>query len=186
LIGSSAKLSQDVIYQAPITLVPSTTEKFEARYSILLKQYAMTQDGYNYFSLLKQNTEDLGSIFDAQPSQLTGNIHCTTDATLPVIGYITAGTVAQKRIYINNSQTPTGWSPTYPYNCDLDSAYYVNPKPPGNNQVLDILVPQPTDAIPVDAFFKGGRLPAGYTYSDIVCTDCSIRGTLTAPSFWQN
>jgi len=96
-LASSAKLSQDVIYQNPLLSIPSTSEKLEIRYSILLKQYAMTTAGYNYYSLLKQNTEELGSIFDAQPSTLTGNIHCTTNATIPVIGYVTAGTTAQKK-----------------------------------------------------------------------------------------
>ena len=96
-LGSSAKLAQDVIYQSPLYTVPSISEKLEERYSVLLKQYAMTADGYNYYNLLKQNTEELGSIFDAQPSTLTGNIHCTTDVTLPVIGYVTAGTRSTKK-----------------------------------------------------------------------------------------
>ncbi len=183
-LGSSAKLAQDVIYQSPIIFIPSTSEKIESRYSILLKQYAMTSDGYNYYSILKKNTEQLGSIFDAQPSQLTGNIHCTTDATLPVIGYITAGAIQQKRVYINNSQLPT-WQPTYPYDCGLDTALYMTKPPQSINQVLQILVPQPNSDIPVYAIFGNGPNPIGYTYSDPECTDCSIRGTLIKPSFWQ-
>src|SRR6185437_2911632 len=39
LLGSSAKLSQDVIYQSPIAFVPSTSAKVELRYSLLLRQY---------------------------------------------------------------------------------------------------------------------------------------------------
>ena len=184
-LGSSAKLSQDVIYQSPIVFIPSTSEKIESRYSILLKQYAMTSDGYNYYSILKKNTEQLGSIFDAQPSQLTGNIHCTTDATLPVIGYITAGLVQQKRIYINNSQLPT-WTPTYPYDCELDTALYSTKGPMPQNQVLEILVPQPNGDIPVSPIFApGSPSPIGYVYSGSGCVDCSTRGSLIKPSFWQ-
>ncbi|WP_183574070.1 DUF4249 domain-containing protein [Mucilaginibacter sp. X5P1] len=183
-LGSSAKLSQDVIYQSPIIFIPSTSEKIESRYSILLKQYAMTSDGYNYYTILKKNTEQLGSIFDAQPSQLTGNIHCTTDATLPVIGYISAGTVQQKRVYINNSQLPT-WQPTYPYTCGLDTAFYASKGPNPVNQVLQNLVPQPNSNITIYAVFGNGPNPIGYTYSDPDCADCSIRGSLTKPSFWQ-
>jgi len=185
-LGSSAKLSQDVIYQNPLVFIPSTSEKIESRYSILLKQYAMTTDGYNYYSILKKNTEQLGSIFDAQPSQLTGNIHCTTDATLPVIGYITAGLVQQKRIYINNSQLPT-WTPTYPYDCQLDTALYATKGPQPQNQVLEILVPQPSGNITVYPLYApGSPSPVGYLYSDPECADCSIRGSLIKPSFWQD
>jgi hypothetical protein len=186
LLGSSAKLTQDVIYQAPITFIASTSEKIENRYSILLKEYALSSDGYNYFSLLKQNTEELGSIFDAQPSQLTGNVHCTTNAILPVIGYVTAGTIQQKRIFIDNSQLPTTWVATYPYNCEEDTALYVAKYPPHNNQVLQILVPLNTNLYPTSAIPNpGGPTPLGYLYTDGDCADCTLRGTLTKPSFWQ-
>jgi hypothetical protein len=184
-LGSSAKLSQDVIYESPIMFIPSTSEKIEIRYSILLKQYAMTSDGYNYFTQLKKNTEELGSIFDAQPSQLTGNVHCTTDATLPVIGYVTAGTIQQKRIYINNSQLPGSWVTTYPYNCGVDTAYYIDPRPPHENEVTYVLVPLPNgNTITSSVSNKSG--PAGFEYTDPVCGDCSVRGTLIKPGFWQN
>ncbi|MHB8206321.1 DUF4249 domain-containing protein [Mucilaginibacter sp.] len=184
LLGSSAKLSQDVISQAPITFIASTSEKVEQRYSINIKQYALSADAYNYFELLKQNTEELGSIFDAQPAQLTGNIHCTTDATLPVIGYISAGSVQQKRIYINVTQLPNAWLPTYPYDCELDTAYFSNPKS-GVNEVERYLVPLYSSSIPTVQFYEGGPAPAGYLYSDVDCVDCTIRGTVTKPSFWQ-
>ena len=185
-LGSSAKLTQDVIYQSPLTFIPSTSEKLETRYSILVKQYALSTDAYNYLSLLKQNTEELGSIFDAQPSQLTGNIHCTTDATLPVIGYISAGSVQQKRIYINSSQLPNNWIATYPYNCELDTAWFADPHARGANNVEAFLIPLPTSNIPTVQFFgTGGPAPLGYLYTDIDCADCSVRGTTTQPSFWQ-
>jgi hypothetical protein len=185
ILGSSAKLSQDVISQSPIVFIPSTSEKIELRYSILLKEYALTADAYNYFEQLKTNTEQLGSIFDAQPTQLTGNIHCTTDAALPVIGYITAGTVQQKRVYIDKQQLPSAWVTTYPYDCNVDSAYYSHPKS-GNNDVLEFLVPSDSGEIPLSAFYNPGNTsPAGFLYTDRDCGDCSVRGTLVKPAFWQ-
>jgi len=185
VLGSSAKLAQDVIYQAPINLIPQNSEKIETRYSILVKQYAMTQDGYNYYQLLKSNTEQLGSIFDAQPSQLTGNIHCTTDVNLPVIGYITANTVQQKRIYVNNSQVPSTWLAKYPYDCEIDSVLYVDKQ--GRNDVLLDLVPLPSSLLAIHGIPSGGPSPKplGYTAVDSDCADCTLRGTVTKPSFWQ-
>jgi hypothetical protein len=55
---------------------------------------------------MKKNTEGTGSVFDAQPSELVGNIHCTTNATEPVIGYIDICTVQESRTFIKNSQVP--------------------------------------------------------------------------------
>ena len=183
-LGSSAKLTQDVIYQAPLVFIPSTSEKIEDRYSILLKQYAMTSDGYNYYNLLKQNTQQLGSIFDAQPSSLTGNIHCTTNAGVPVIGYITAGTVQQKRVYIDNEQLPMTWAATYPYDCEQDSALFMDPRtlPKYQNTVIP-LIPLPNAFVPTEPITKMNAV-IGYLYSDHSCADCSIRGSTTPPGFW--
>ena len=43
--------------------------------------------------LMQKNAESLGSIFDEQPTQITGNIHSVTNPSEQVIGYVSAGTV---------------------------------------------------------------------------------------------
>lgn len=187
ILGSSAKLTQDVIYQNPITFVESTSEKIESRYSILVKQYALSSAGYNYFEQLRQNTEELGGIFDPQPTQLTGNVHCTTDATIPAIGYVTVGTIQQKRVFIDNSQLPNSWITTYPYNCGEDTALYFNPKSK-KDDVLQILIPLPATQLATEPYFgvPAAMNPVGFLYSDPICVDCSLRGTLIKPNFWTN
>jgi hypothetical protein len=109
ILTSTAKLSKDVVYQLPVTTVPSTSEKFLIRYSLLLKEYALTDDAFNFWQLMKTNTESLGSIFDAQPSKPVGNIHNINNNAEPVIGYISAGLVQQKRLFIDRSQLPASW-----------------------------------------------------------------------------
>jgi len=185
-IGSSAALKQDVIYQAPITLIPSTSEKIETRYSILLRQYALTGDAYNFWVNIKKNTEQLGSIFDAQPSTAVGNIHNITNTAEFVVGYISASTVQTKRIFIANTQLPMSWSPIYPYNCELDSSYFSRPHS-GFNDVAAVLIPLRSAEIPVSQFFLQGNmtgLPDGYLGSSSQCVDCTLRGVIKPPSFW--
>ncbi|WP_121808592.1 DUF4249 domain-containing protein [Mucilaginibacter kameinonensis] len=181
VIGSSAKLLQDVIYQQPLTTIASTSEKIELRYTILLKQYALTKEAYQFWENLKKNTEQLGSIFDAQPSQLTGNIHNLKDPAEPVIGYISATNIQSKRVFIDNADIPHDWAPTYPYDCGPpDSALYVNPKTK-QNDVLNIIVNG--NAIPLLEITQKLDI-IGFTYSTIECSDCRIRGRVQAPSFW--
>jgi hypothetical protein len=127
VIASSAKLSSDVIFQAPVTTILSTNEKISVRYSILLRQYALTKEAYEFWENIRKNTEQLGSIFDAQPSQLQGNIHCISNPTEPVIGFVTITNIQRKRIFIDNSQLPLEWYPTYPYYCEADTALIYNP-----------------------------------------------------------
>lgn len=182
VIGSSAKLTQDVIFQQPLTTIAAESEKIEMRYTILLKQYALTKEAYQFWENLKKNTEQLGSIFDAQPSQLTGNIHNLKDAAEPVIGYISVTNIQSKRVFIDNADVPKDWVAKYPYDCAApDTALFFNPKT-RQDDVLSIIING--TAIPVDAITQQNSV-IGYTYSSIECTDCRIRGRVPTPSYWK-
>jgi len=54
ILGSSAKLSQSVIAHSPLAFVNSTSEKVSIEYSILVRQYALTADAYNFYANLKK------------------------------------------------------------------------------------------------------------------------------------
>ncbi|HTK18599.1 MAG TPA: DUF4249 domain-containing protein [Mucilaginibacter sp.] len=185
ILGSSINLSQDQISSQLITSIPSTSEKVHIRYSILVKQYALTSDAYNYFTLLKKNTEQLGSIFDAQPSALTGNIHCISNPKELAIGYVTAGQIAQHRIFIDASDLPT-YTPSTPYgSCTLDTMLYFrtyNTQPPTTlaqvHYFLYTGIEDPIDK--VDEYPTGG-----FTAAFPICVDCTLRGTNKKPAFWK-
>jgi hypothetical protein len=181
VIASSAKLTSDVIFQAPVTTIASTNEKISVRYSILLRQYALTKEAYEFWENIRKNTEQLGSIFDAQPSQLQGNIHSLSDPAEPVIGFVTITNVQRKRIFIDNRQLPTAWYPVYPYNCEVDTARIYNPKNMQHEVQLFII---DGNGIPISAIIEMNVL-IGYTYSTIECTDCRIRGKSLPPPFWK-
>jgi hypothetical protein len=189
VLGTSAKLTQNIIYQNPVIFIPSTSEKIEDEYSILVKQYALTADAYTFYTSLKKNTEQLGSIFDAQPSELVGNIHCITHPSEPVIGYVSVCTVSTKRIFILNSQLPT-WEPTYPYTCQQDTELYCV-LPECRNDVLLKLIPPGSSLIPTVALCDAKhpclnpQFPPGYLASTVECVDCTIRGSKTPPPFWK-
>jgi hypothetical protein len=182
IINSTAALLEDVVYRAPITKVPSTSEKLGIKYSILVTQTALTKDAYNFWDNLSKNTEKLGSIFDAQPSQISGNIHNIADASEPVIGYISAGTKQSKRIFISKLDLPANYKFDYPYPCSIDTAYYTTP-------VNQLLVPLTSINTPVEAIYPDPPTTwtiIGFTYTKSKpCVDCTIRGRVAKPSFWQ-
>jgi len=187
VLASSAKLTRDVIYQVPITIIPSPSQKISVKYSILVKQYALTEDAFNFWQLLKKNTEQLGSIFDAQPSSITGNIHNIADSSEPVLGYISAGSVQQKRIFIDNTVLPTGWGRENPLpGCAIDSLYPIYPpypKPLPSQLTVSLiyyneyLALMPNVPMPGDTTFWFASRPA--------CVDCRLKGTVQQPSFWK-
>ena len=187
-LGSSANLKTDIISNNPITFVASNSEKLGAKYSILntqsagsnsaysilVKQYALTGEAYTFWSNLKRNTEQLGSIFDAQPSQIDGNIHSATHPAEPVIGYISVCSVSSKRVIITNAKLPA-WVATYPYACEQDTSH----------NFYDDLVLDSAHLIPTGPPPPATGLPGLFLYSTRECVDCTIRGTKTPPPFFK-
>ena len=170
LVGSSAALSSDVISHLRINSIANDNSKISDRYSILVKQYALTSDAYQYWIILKQNSEQTGGLFDPQPSQLKGNIHCAEVPDEPVIGYISASSVQGKRIFINNTELSDRKETIYSVLCKEtlvardSAAYYLQ---------------------------DGSFLPAYYISNGPLaiapkfCVDCRLGGGVTArPPFW--
>jgi len=196
-INSTAALSQDILVNQPITFVASSSEKLSIRYSINIRQYALTSDGYTFWTLLKKNTEQLGSIFDSQPSASIGNIHNINNLNEPVIGFMSVCSVSQKRIYIDHTTEPLSYSDDYqnntPYNqytCTLDQeAVYVPPPKGPDYPELNYYIngyPHAVE-IPVDITtpFNALTLAGAATGANPSCVDCTLRGTNVKPAFWQ-
>jgi hypothetical protein len=173
LLATSAALSQNLISGFNINTIPNGDQRLNIGYSILVRQYALTEDAYNYWALIQKTTDNVGTLFDVQPTQLTGNIHCTTTPSQPVIGYITACSMQQKRLNILAS-TLQNWPHNEPaYICDIDSI----PQNPGNPLIWNY--PDPNWA--PYYFITFGPL----VIASRICLDCTnTGGTNIKPSFW--
>lgn len=171
LIASSAKLQSDRIAEAPLLQIPTGNEKLDWRYSILVRQYALDKNAYEFYDLMKKNTESIGTIFDPQPSEIRGNFICITDPAEPVIGHVTASTVTEKRIFINSTEV-TDW--VFVENCPVqevttDSVVYYF---------------EGGGFIPYEAVEENGVITK-YMSSYAGCTDCTTRGgSVQRPSYW--
>jgi hypothetical protein len=176
LTGNSSALSQDVISYAPITKIIKDNERIQVRYSISVRQLPLTQDAYNYWVIIQKNSQQLGTLFDLQPSQLTGNIHPLTDVNEPVIGYITAATTQQKRLFIDHHEV-TDWSTLVDHReCDV----IMIPTNPSNPFIYTY--PDPDYA----PWYFTGSFPLSLLVTRKVCIDCREYGGVNKrPSFWQ-
>lgn len=173
LVASTAALSQDVVSNFQVARVQQHSEKIGMGYNILVRQYAITDEAYRYFSLIQKNTEQLGTLFDGQPSQLKGNIHCTQDPAEPVIGFVTASTISEKRIVIRNRQVDWNFIQPGP-DC---SPTIVIPQHPDNFKIYDYPDPEYT----IYYYITGGTMRLARK----VCLDCrSLGGTNEKPVFW--
>jgi hypothetical protein len=184
VLASTVKLGSDVVSNAPITNIIPSSEKISMRYSILVKQYALTKEAFDFWENLRKNTESLGSIFDALPSEIKGNIHNTANADEPVIGFVSVGTMSVKRVFIDKDDLPDAWILQYPYDCKQDSTLYVNPITKANDVAAFII-----SGIYLPTFSITGPMggPAiGYGRTSPQCADCTLRGYKRRPNFWKD
>ncbi|HMR91579.1 MAG TPA: DUF4249 domain-containing protein [Chitinophagaceae bacterium] len=176
LTATSAKLQTDIISEAPLTFIPPRDEKLAVRYSILVRQYALDKKGYAFYQMMKRNTESLGTVFDPQPTDIRGNITCVTDPSIPVIGYIGANSITEKRIFINRSQLPA-WG--FRQTCQ---DYEVMNHPDSINLAFGGGGLEPYDA--VFSEFNPDII-VKYKASGPICVDVRRRGaSLTRPVYW--
>lgn len=201
LIYSTQALSESQVSLYPIAYIPSGSIKLSDTYTIHIKEYAISDAAYDYFNTLKKTTQDIGNVFGPMPTQLKGNIHAVNNPNAVVIGYMTASTVTDKRLFIYHDNL-TSWK----YSFDYDTKYLSNymsfpgydtpldekmiyfmtnnspcpefPPPPPCSDLYNACCPR---AIPVLNGPKGLQ----YCY-DTICVDCIFwgKGGRRKPDYW--
>ncbi|GHV14624.1 hypothetical protein FACS1894169_03920 [Bacteroidia bacterium] len=167
ILASSDKLSENVITEKKLVETTPSHERFSELYYIKVYQNMLSKEAYDYFTNLQKNIESTGSIFSPVPSEIRGNIFCTTNPDIPVIGYVDVSVVKTKEVYI------------YP-----DEGLY-EPK-------LDYLCFSVTknderyDESGMLLYYYEEMDPANSLYSYPECFDCTKRGTKNKPNFWPN
>jgi hypothetical protein len=167
ILGSTVKLSRSEIRDLPVHVVPVLTNKLLVKYSILVKQYGLTQTEFEYWTNLSKTTQSTGSLFDPQPSQVTGNIKNKANPKELVFGYFGATEETEKRIFM----TPRlGYYET----CVIDT--------------LPVACPSPE----IECVFNTNKLLITYiSLTDVTavppsCADCRLQGgTIVRPEFWE-
>ncbi|HEX4851844.1 MAG TPA: DUF4249 family protein, partial [Puia sp.] len=168
---------------APINFVEKGSVKISVLYSINVRQFSFTKDGYEFLQKMQKNSQQLGSIFDAQPSELQGNIHSVSDPSELVVGNVSVCPVQEKRIFIQNSELPD-WN--YQSNCpiqlDSNKTEYVH----NNNYLPDGITPilLPIEWKTRTSFPPPNGYVVTYTAAAVRCVDCTSVGTKTKPAFW--
>ena len=167
LTATSQSLREDRISQFELKYV--TTESYELRnmYSIVVRQYALDEQAFAYWSQLQKLSETLGSLFDPQPYSVTGNMRNPDDKDEIVLGYFDASTISEKRIFVSRADLS---ELTYP-----DQGCYWNLVTVRSPAVAPIGYCLATQGL----FGSGENI-----YAPPKCCNCTLYGTLQKPTFW--
>lgn len=168
LLGTTVQYDKPKISGKLLHFVSGRTRHLRSRYSLLVKQYALSEEGFRYWQELSKVNQNLGTLFDPQPYKITGNIRNIYDTEEPVLGFFDAALPTEKRIFIRKIDI-TGLEAPFVQNCKTETAGSVD-------EVTTLL-------------FHGYKivqfLPMiGYIMAPDWCSDCSSEGVLEPPEYW--
>jgi hypothetical protein len=140
------------------------------RYSLLIRQYALSSNAFQYWNLLEKQNQESGGFYETQPARIQGNIHNIADPAERVLGFFNVSSVTQKRIFTEESFQ----FPIIDNECKLIPIGPQNPL--GFYSVHDY---------PVYLVSESGTGPP-YANADDVCFDCREGGgSVEPPDFWK-
>lgn len=167
-VKSTAAFNESRINRFPLNYINNTTDRLQTKYSILVNQYSLSEDEYNYWDKLQSITAQVGTLYDIIPASVSGNIHCIENPDEKVLGYFSVSAKTSARIFIKDKFA--GIIDHYS-NCIKDTIPYIDP--PGLGISVWIIDDEP--------YHIG---PYRVTTADKGCADCTVRGSKTRPYFW--
>jgi hypothetical protein len=175
MVGSTSLLDNDIVSKFKLLSISKGSIKTSTKYSVLVTQQVLSEAGYTYWNNIKKTTESLGGLFDPLPSQVTGNFHCLSNPSEPVIGFFEAGNFTEKRIFVKFSNLPSNFAFHQPF-CRIDTVL-----------VEDVGNPRNPDSL-IGTITPPGQLEIiGYSTAESVCLDCRVLGNgyTYRPPFWE-
>lgn len=167
-IKNTSVFAEDRIERYPLNYISNETDRLRVEYSILVNQYSLNEDEYNYWEKLENLSEQVGGLYDMIPSAVPSNIYSTDDPTEKVQGYFSVSATSSKRIFIKDHFAGV----VTPYTdeaCIADTIFAGTPIPDYSWVIIDHPLPPPSYKV---------------TTRTKVCYDCTVRGTNIQPDFW--
>jgi hypothetical protein len=172
-IESSLAFKEDRIPRHPVTYISNATDRLKTTYSILVNQYSLNEDEYNYWKKLKSITVSVGGLHDIIPASIPSNIVCIENPAEKVLGYFSVSAISSERIFIKDSFQ--GMVDQYA-KCATDTLY-------GGPDYIEGL------GISIWTLFDTPAAPFSSPRIRIFtetkgCADCTVRGNTIKPTFW--
>ncbi len=100
----------------------NSDEKTPLGWIVVIEQYGIQKESYDYHEMLNKQLSAEGSLFDPVLTQVYGNIHCTNDSAKIVLGFFDLNSYRQHRYFLRVGMETNGESyaiqrriNTYPY-----------------------------------------------------------------------
>lgn len=156
----------------PLNFVSSETQRLHHRYSLLVRQLALSEAAFWYWDELRKNVQTKGGLFDTQPSLTPSNICNVENEDEMIIGYFSVSGVSELRI--NVEDVPELETPVDPYFCEPGGVPY------SFRRLTNAMLPYYLATLTVDGLNKYGGVSKE-------CIDCrEYKGSShIIPEFWR-
>jgi hypothetical protein len=192
LIHSVNSGEMDPIKKLPVFFIASNkSDRLMIEYSILVKQYSISKNEYEFWDNLQQVNESGADIFASQPFPVGSNLHNINNPKEQVLGYFQVSAVKQKRLFIPFSVYAKMHLPFFLYDQCVRIVKDPNDYPSGYGgtpPTLDDLYA--LFCIRSNYYFIEPQYNSlTGTIEDLVfttpeCADCELTGTFNKPDFW--
>lgn len=160
---STEKFNENKYFKFPLHTIPNTSVKALNGYSLLIKQYSLSNSTNVYFQKISSNIINDGGLYETQPQQIEGNMHNITNPGNRILGYFSVSSVTSKRVFYANFGNLLVIPPDFCDPMEVNLGLMLKPKGEPIHLLLD---------------GKTYRLFEG-------CYDCtSLGGVTTKPDFW--
>jgi hypothetical protein len=156
------KLTNHVLYEIDVA-----SNRLSHLYHTSISLYSIGEDAFYYYTNQKRNTDETGDIFGPIPSEMPGNIVCTSSPEIPAIGFVEVSTRTRSEFFLD----PRPYYRPRPLNCVI-----VNSKDGFGDLSPDSFYLQDIDAAAGKQF-----------YAQQTCLDCRTQGGVKQrPDWWPN
>lgn len=99
-LSSTENLVMNEKKMIPLNYVSTETDRLKIKYSLLIRQYTMSESAYRYWLNNKIATQEAGGLYTQQPGQPVSNIVNVNDSTEQVLGFFWASHKTEQRLTI--------------------------------------------------------------------------------------
>lgn len=177
ILGNTVSFQNRMLKNHPVYFISDNSNRLIRRYSTLLKQYTLSEESYLFLSNLQKNNETTGSLFDPTPLMIQGNISCSSNPDVPVMGFFQVSAVSTKRLFVDRDDLPKNfYFPTGFESCTVEEVSV--------NDYIEIRRQNSSGKIKMDTIFDPMRGTFIRYVNFEACFDCSLTGTKLKPEFW--
>jgi hypothetical protein len=170
---STRNFASNKITRGFLNFVSNKSDRLSVKYSLLVKQYSLSDTAYEYWSQMQRLVQESGGLYETQPIRIAGNIRNPEDPDETVLGFFWASAVKEKRVfYKRNYAFPVYEPPCEPYGWPMD-------------ELMQYLESFGEEYYPIFLINLTLMDIGPWDIADQLCFDCTKSGgTTTRPDFW--